>query len=246
MLCTLAFLRAAGLLAVGFSFASATTLIAIWSPQRLLIGADSRVITNIPNVLGNACKIEQTGSTYYAFNGLVADKTAGYNIESLAREAVQGTGDLSAHMHHFLDLAREPLARAVAAVKHDSPDQYQYLQHNHPLLQAIFADTKPKPPTLGVAGFSLSPDGKLVDVTKIIAQSDDGLGLRIVYAGQQDQLKKYLHDHRDWPNGDQADLIRHLIQSEIDGGHGEVGGPIDILSIGQKGAEWVQRKPGCK
>src|SRR5436190_19626059 len=98
MLCTLAFLRAAGLLAVGFSFASATTLIAIWSPQRLLIGADSRVISNIPNVLGNACKIEQTGSTYYAFNGLVADKTAGYNIESLAREAVQGTGDLSAHM----------------------------------------------------------------------------------------------------------------------------------------------------
>ena len=63
--------------------ATATTLVALWSPERLLIAADSNVITNMPNVLGTACKISQDGPIYYAFSGLVEDKKAGYNVEVL-------------------------------------------------------------------------------------------------------------------------------------------------------------------
>src|SRR5690348_58071 len=123
-------LQAACTLAAGGVLASATTLVAIWSPQRLVIGADSSVVTNVPNVLGCGCKISRDGSSLYAFSGLVEDRTAGYNIQVLAHEAVQSSPDLSTQLNYFVALARDPLAKAVAAVKHDAPDQYAYLQQN--------------------------------------------------------------------------------------------------------------------
>src|SRR5579884_1241228 len=39
------------LAAAGTILSDATTLVAVWSPQQLLIGADSNVITSIPNVI---------------------------------------------------------------------------------------------------------------------------------------------------------------------------------------------------
>lgn len=238
--------RSFAVLAVVSAMAPATTLVALWSPDRLLIAADSNVITNMPNVLGTACKISQDGPIFYAFSGLVEDKTVGYNIEMLAHEASQGPGDLSVHLTHFLELAHDPLARAVAAVKRDAPDQYAYLEQNHPVLQAIFADVESGPPTLGVAGVSLGPDGSLLDYSRIVARGDDGLGPRIIYAGQQSHIREYLKDHRDWAAGDKAALVRNLVQSEIDASKGEVGGPIDIVAIEPHTAHWIQKKNQCK
>ena len=69
----------------GVSFAaSATTLVALWSPDRLLLAADSNVITNDPNLLGTACKISEDGSIFYAFSGLVEDSSVGYDVAALA------------------------------------------------------------------------------------------------------------------------------------------------------------------
>ncbi len=240
------FPRALAACAAGCITVSATTLVAVWSPERLLIGADSNVITSAPDVIGTGCKISRDGPSVYAFSGLVEDRSAGYDIERLAHEAVQGAGDLSIHLNHFLELTRDPLSRAVAALKKDSPDQYAYLQQSHPVLQAIFADVESGAPELGLAGFSLAPDGSLIDFTRIVARGDDGRGARIVYAGQQKHLKEYLREHGDWGSADPEQLIRNLIQSEIDASEGEVGGAIDIVAVEPNGAHWVQRKPQCR
>ena len=229
-----------------YALASATTLVAIWSPNQLLIGADSNVVTSVPNVLGTACKISQLGSTYFAFSGLVEDKTVGYNVSALAQEAADSSGTLSDRMNRFVTVLRDPLAKAVASLKQDSPDQYAYLQQDHPVLQAIFAEKEPGPPALGVATFALGPDGKLADYTRLIAQGDDGRGPRIIYAGKQDHIRAYLSTHREWFLGDQAQLVRNLIKSEIDASRGEVGGAIDILSIEPNSAHWLQKKPECR
>lgn len=237
--------RSAIVLAACTAFGSATTLVAIWSPGQLLIGADSNVITGTPNLVGSACKISQAGSTFFAFSGLVEDKNASYNAADAAQEAVRGPGTLTDHMQRFIALTRGPLAKAVAAVKVDSPEQYEYLRQNHPVLQAIFAEEESGAPVLGVAGFAVGPEGALEEFTKMIAEGDDGRGPRIIYAGKQNQIKAYLHSHRDWFLGDQAKLVRNLIQSEINASSGEVGGPIDIVAVEPNSAHWIQKKAQC-
>ena len=43
-----------------------------------------------------------------------------------------------------------------------------------------------------------------------------------------------------------AEGIRKLITIEIEADPNTVGPPIDILRIGESGAEWIQRKPECR
>jgi hypothetical protein len=59
----------------------ATTLVAVWSPERLILGADSLMVTDTAKA--SACKIEHEGPIYFALSGLVQDRTAGFDLAPL-------------------------------------------------------------------------------------------------------------------------------------------------------------------
>jgi hypothetical protein len=225
----------------------ATTLVAVWSPEQLLIGADSAVITEAGGfaIQGSACKIVQDQKFYFAFSGLVDEPSIKYNAEALAHRAMVEGGTLETRINRFIELTNPQLVAALEQVKRDTPEQYAFLQQGHPALQAIFAQVQDGPATLATVGFSVGPNGTVSPSAKVIANGDDGRGPRIIYAGQQSRIREYLRDHRDWFQDDQAELIRRLIGLEIAGSDGEVGGAIDILRLKPSAAEWVQRKAQC-
>lgn len=227
---------------------SATTLVALWSPHGLLLGADSRVTTDFSGktVVGTACKIGRQDSSFFAFSGLVDDRITNYHVESLAQEAIAQGGEVEAQLSRFLELAEGPLSRAVSLIRQQSPEQYDYLRQGHPVLQAIFGFVEHGPPVLAVAGFGLTAEGKLAAFSRVIARGDDGLGPRLIYAGQQSRIRAYLDSHRDWASGGETDLVRRLIQLEITSSDGAVGGPVDLVRLTAAGAEWVQRKSQCR
>jgi hypothetical protein len=241
-------LRIAAVAILGGAVSHATTLVAVWSPEHLLIGADSRVTTmtnlGLP-VQGSACKIAQQGASYFAFAGLVEDLTTQYRADALAHQAFAAGGTLEQRLHQFAQSVREPLVRSLAQLKKDSPDQYASLLQGRPALQAIFGLVEQGPPSLGIVGFNLAPDGSLVQQTQVIAQGDDGRGPRIITAGQQGQIRQYLRDHRDWSQGPHIDLVRTLIELEIAHSTGQVGGPVDMIQLKPNAAEWLQRKAQC-
>jgi hypothetical protein len=241
-------LRIAAVAILGGAVSHATTLVAVWSPEHLLIGADSMVTTVTNHGLplqGSACKIAHQGSSYFAFAGLVEDLTTNYRADTLAHQAFAAAGTLEERLRHFAELVHGPLVRTLAQVKKDSPDQYASLLQGRPALQAIFGLVEQGPPSLGVVGFNLAPDGSLVPQTQVIAQGDDGRGPRIITAGQQGQIRQYLRDHRDWYQGPHADLVRTLIELEIAHSTGHVGGPVDLIQLKPNTAEWLQRKAQC-
>src|SRR4051794_28922463 len=166
----------AGAAVLSMAAASATTLVAVWSPTEVLLAADSSVMTESSGqtAFSNACKIGQQKSAFFAFSGLVDDRATGYGAEALAQQAVTQGRTIEERLSRFLELAREPLARSVALVKSDSPSRYAFLQHGHPVLQAIFAFGEQGPPSLAIAGFELSADGALSSFSKVIAHGDDG------------------------------------------------------------------------
>ncbi len=241
------FLPVVGISVLWASIAPATTLVAVWSPHELLLGADSTVTTNLTSGLrfGSACKIESQNSSFFAFSGLVDDRVTGYRADRFAQEAIRLRGTVEQRLQRFVDLTSGPLAQSVALVKRDSPAQYAYLQHGHPVLQAIFALADDGPPALAVAGFELASDGSLKSFSKVVARGNDGHGPRVIYAGQQSRIREYLHEHHDWYSGLPSDIVKNLIELEIANGTGEVGGPVDIVKLTPDGAEWVQRKSQC-
>lgn len=187
----------------------ATTLVAVWSPDQLIIGADSSAITSLGAVAiqASACKIGQQGSTFYAFTGLVEDQAAGFHAAPLAERAVRSAASLPERVARFVEIARAPLAEAVARLKSDSSGDDEYLQQGHPALQAIFVEAGQGAPSLAIVGFSVAPGGSVSTFVKMVADGDDGRGPRIIYAGQQSHIREYLSSHRDWYTGDVPDLV---------------------------------------
>jgi hypothetical protein len=230
------------------ALSQATTLVAIWSPGELLLAADSAVTQNLGPlaVQGSTCKIGQQSGTYFAFSGLVDDQSLNYHVSALAQQAAAAGGSVEVQAQRFVAAVRDPLVKALAGLQRDEPDQFRFLQQGHPALQAIFAGTEDGQPTLVIAGFGVGPDGQLGDFVRTVARGDDGRGPRIIYAGQQSQIRTYIKAHPDWYQGDRAALVRQLVQMEIDSSDGTVGGPVDVLAIETNGAHWVQQKDSCR
>src|ERR1051325_3988410 len=65
----------------------ATTLVALWTPEKILIGADSRVVLG-QAASAEACKIAHSGSTWFAVAGLVADPDSGFSVGDLLRSSL--------------------------------------------------------------------------------------------------------------------------------------------------------------
>jgi hypothetical protein len=226
------------------SAAHATTLVAIWSPGELLLAADSAVIKTSGGLEFRdvGCKIGEGAGTYYALSGLIDDEASGYSAARYAKEAASSGGSLERQADRFVAAVQVPLRSELDALRRDDPSQFGYLAHGHPALQAIFAGIENGQPSLVVAGFGLTPGGDLSSFVSVIARGDDGRGPRIIYAGHQSQIRAYLDSHPDWYGGDRGDLVRKLVQMEIDSSKGQVAGPVDILSIDASGPHWLQHK----
>jgi hypothetical protein len=227
--------------------ASATTLVAWWTPQRLLIAADSRVVDDARRTLNDqACKIVQSGSLFYASSGLVEDREAGLSVAA-AVQASAAVGDSAAvRLEAFLTVVRPPLERALAGFRRLDPAAFQTLSaQKRPVLQVIFAQARSGAPVLAIGGFQLNPQGALAEVRQVVADGSDPRGPRLIYAGQQRNLREYLAGHREWPSQDGAALVETLVQAEIAAGTAEVGGPVDVLSIEPGRVEWLRHKSGC-
>jgi hypothetical protein len=223
--------------------ANATTLVALWTPERVLMAADSRVVFD-NGTAADGCKIGHSGTTWFAVAGLVSDTGSGYALSSLLRDTMAGGGELSSKMDRFIVGVQPALSNAVAALRRDDPEQFAVFTGGPPILQAILADTADGYPVIMTVSFSVNGNGALQPHTSRIDGSDL-MGPRIIYAGQQDRIRAYLRAHRDWIAGDNAVLVQKLVQVEVDANTPWVGGPIDVLEINGRGTRWLQAKSAC-
>jgi hypothetical protein len=202
------------------------------------------VVTDGPATY-DGCKIVHTGSTWLAVSGLITDGSAGYELGPVARAAMEAPGKLRDRMFRFTKSVHLPLQRAIDGLRRDSPDEYARLAGGGPVLQAIFATQENGRPVLATVGFLPSLDGSIQAHASLVDGSD-ARGPRLIYAGQQGRIRKYLKANRNWFETDRRDLVRSLVQLEADAGTGLVGGPIDLVEIDATGTRWVQRKSNCR
>jgi hypothetical protein len=222
---------------------TSTTLVALWTPEKVILAADSRV-THEAGVVADACKIEHSGSTWIAVSGLVSDPSTGFSLGPLARPALMQGKSMKEQIARFADAVQPGLTRAVDGLRRDAPDEYGKLASGRPVLQAILASQENGKPVLATVGFVLDGSGTLQPRASLIDGSD-ARGPRLIYAGQQQRIREYLKANRNWIEGDRQALVRDLVQLEIDAKTEHVGGPVDVIEIDTSGTHWIQRKSAC-
>jgi hypothetical protein len=216
----------------------ATTLVALWTPDRVVLGADSLVVLNEGLPKASGCKIAHEGSTFFALSGLVEDQATGLSVQAAATEAARQGGEMPATIGRFVIDVTPKLAKALDLLKREAAMDYEYLKSGRPVLQAIFAGLQNGAPVMATVGFNLDPAGDLRQQTNLVSAGTP----RLIYAGQQGRIREYLKTHRDWLS---ASVIKDLVQLEVDVNSGVVGGPVDLLVLDAKGARWLAKKPEC-
>jgi hypothetical protein len=236
-------MRVAVLIALSLpSLTCATTLVALWTPDSIILGADSRVITDSGPL--EACKIGHKDEVWVAASGLVTESRSGFQFGPMAQLALAHSGGLQQKMFRFAEVVHGPLTKALAVVRLEAPADYARIQTGRPVLQAIFATREAGKPVMATIAFVLGADGELQPRASLI-DGADRRGPRIIYAGQQERIREYLRSHPDWLNGDRQALVRNLVQLEVDAGTPFVGGPVDVMQIDAGGPHWIQRKAAC-
>lgn len=215
------------------------------------IGADSKVASiNDKSLAQSVCKIMQVDDLFFAFAGLPKYNRGGYDLVAIVKKAVKSGRSLSDKVRAFDDLVVKPLERSLSWIKSHQPDYYKQEIAGKNAVQIVFAGIEKGRPLLQLRYITVTDHGgrkPSVTVNKVRCPgSDCPRGEFITFLGHNAAIKRYISKVPSFWQKGYAEGIRLLIDLEIKEAPEVVGPPIDILRIGRRGAEWIQKKAVCK
>lgn len=236
--------------------AHATTVALIWTPQEIVVAADSAALGEAEPTF---CKIRQVGNTFFAVEGMVdvfartngkPDSANSFHVIPHAQLAAKMKGSVADKAIAFEREVTPVLQRIVTQAKKFGPDGYKaYLLHPHQALQVVFfgmnADKTPAYAliSLGVQeNANGNPIVQTVEKGFCPGQGCVNPDTRILGEGEKAfELTK----RPDYPGPDRAVAARNLIEAEVQDKPKLVRPPIDILRISILGPIWTDEKPQC-
>jgi hypothetical protein len=218
-----------------------TAAILIWKPDKVVVGTDSMVAHFSSAHPTLACKIRHYGRFWFVASGLYRYDPTGYNMWSLAHDALAEAKSVPDAANAIADKVSTPLEIALGNIRLGHPIDYKN----------TFSESFAAFMVIGVE------DGKVVAAGRNFVPQ--GI-LKVEYPGPREVTPSsigYLNFgeggamERVYPYGSQAlvmllnkdpgDAIRTLIQIEIDSTPKKVGPPISILEVTPTGHHWIER-----
>ncbi len=223
-----------------------TTIVALWTPEQVVIAADSLTRVGDHQLGGlarSSCKIVQVSNMFYALAGLPEDPETGFSAHDAVVVAARTPGKLIDKMKVFHTTVLPELRRALAHINAKYPASYQRIFKGRPVIDIIFAGVEDHSLAMVVMRIGLedfAESGRILQYPNKAYET--------AFIGQQDTINRLVKEHPGWTQGTSRDPIkiaRMLVETQISENPETVGPPVDILSIGLRGSRWIQRKPEC-
>lgn len=219
---------------------AATTVVVVWKKGQIIVATDSRMTDSNRNYLRSECKIVVTDSFVFAMVGLTSD--VDFDMREIARRVSREEGALQTKVEHFQQVAAPKLQLSLERLKMREPLAFSswMLKTQGGLTQAVFVRVADKTPQVLLATFKASEqiDGIHLRNEIQIAQRNEGF----LFMGTHTHIDKH-GDEFPKENG-LTQWAAQLIEVEIGADPAEVGGPVDVVQLDERGAKWIQAK-GC-
>jgi hypothetical protein len=224
-----------------------TTVVAVRTPDFVILAADSRVLQGSAGEL-KGCKIERVGNAFISHAGLFRDPSTGWDLRQDVRNAVNRGGSLRSIADRFVALTQPMLTTAVARLRTVDPKYFlQYCEGKH-TPEVVFAQMENDVPSLSLRSFLIETrDGKVtVSLDPAIdCPGNCPTGMTDVTLGNHDVADKiYAATPHFWRVNGFVRGIDKLIMSESDANPKEVFPPISILVLDKTGAHWERDHQG--
>jgi hypothetical protein len=212
--------------------AGATTIVAIWTPEKIVISGDSLLNMNWTGENGapqhktsKDCKIRKFGSNYISAAGNYHIQTAGFDVWDMAAHACGSSTNVDGCASKFKTELRNMLSKVAG--KHDIH------------LSVLVAGLQNGVPALEHITLIGTPDGKLSVKTESFRKGKQKSGQVIL--GERDAIDRSAHGAK-MPDNIQDQALA-LVKIEARALPQEVGAPFSTLTIEKSGEKWIN--PGC-
>ena len=223
--------------------AHGTAAFGLWTPESVILAADSKIVHLRGEPPESACKIRSSGRFYFLLSGFYGRPKTAFDawkvVEESARSAktIDEASPLSERV--TLPLLRDALERARTA----NPNEFlKHYSSGEVYFGVLFAGTDSGETKL--VGWELLTSNKVLHVSRPTEEEKRRGGVGITMMGEYSAVESKFSTERSM-----ADLLRNpeiaaqtMVQVEIDGESKTVGAPISVLSISSQGARWV--RPG--
>jgi len=224
------------LAAIGLSLcaqAGATTIVAIWTPSKIVISGDSLVNVNWTangtrqHKLSNDCKIRKYGSNYISAAGNYRIQVAGFDVWDIAERSCASSMNFEICAARFKSDLRSILGRVVGV--HDV------------YLAVLIAGRQNGAPALEHITFVSQPDGRVTMQSESFRRGKQNWGRVIL--GDRDAIDRYERSSASTTTSSIQEQALSLVRIEARAVHQEVGAPFSTLTIETTGEHWIN--PGC-
>ena len=214
--------------------AGATTIVAIWTPEKIVISGDSLLNMNWTGENGapqhktsKDCKIRKFGSNYISAAGNYHIQTAGFDVWDTAAHTCGTSTNVDGCAAKFKAELRSILTKVVGV--HDVH------------LSVLVAGRQNGAPALEHITLIGTPDGRLSVKTESFRKGKQKWGRVIL--GERDAIDRYEHGAASKMSDSIQDQALSLVKIEARALPQEVGAPYSTLTIDTKGEQWIN--PGC-
>ncbi|MBZ5563845.1 MAG: hypothetical protein LAP13_15675 [Acidobacteriia bacterium] len=240
-------------LAAAFGYlVTATTIVAIWTPSGVVIGADGKAIRGGDLAEPETtCKIHVQNGIAFAFTDFVGSPYSGFFAEGYATKALSGAEPFERKVIEFERTVSEPLSEAVNTIRTTNPQGYERDFRGKSLLQVVFAAFDGDTPKMKYIRFDIEETQTAVRATITLrCEFPSGSDVPTVWAlGRNSAISAYLKANSSFYDAalrDPKKAIQMLIELEIKAEPDWVGYPMSVVQVSKDGPIWLERPPECR
>jgi hypothetical protein len=220
------------------AIAHATCAIAVWSPEKIVLGADSMERIINPDNAGravNECKIQQTGNYYVLVSGITLHRRTGFDTFQIISDSIRQSNSVFDAAELAMNEVERGFLNVLVSARQNTDARY-------------VRDLELNSPTFAIAGFEggqpymvhCSFDkirGRWTWTREHYSVAHRG-GVAYAYLCGQRGVNFYKRGHPNWWRDDPARTVAGMIATEASSVPQEVGGPLALVVLDRMGAHW--------
>jgi len=227
-------------------FTSGTTIVIRKAPSQIVVGADSMTRESGNGAVSfSECKIRQVGDDFLAMGGNIREKVTGFDAFKIATQAMRDSDKPIDKVKGFERNILTPLTEVIRMVRSKNPEYFENRLRDKIVLFVAFFGIEQQSLYLYVRSYKATAYNSIDVKVEPEGSTDCLTGCNTILAlGETDAITDYLNTNPKPVLS--VELVRKLVQVEIEQTPEYVGPPIDIVRLDTNGANWVDVKPECK
>jgi len=228
---------------------SATTIVALRTPDTFAIAADSLATVKSGTRKTDehaVSKLFQKNGVVYAVSGLAKDPVRGFDVENLIADSLSQQKSFSSTVKTLETLVSDSLKSELSRLQREEPlvfsEAVESLDAGTSILLASRENGEPVAVALRFLGAVRSDGHVEVDTVSLACPGDCRAGKYIFLVGSHKAIDAYVREHGSRFTMPPDEIVRFLVQLEIDAKTPGVGPPIDVAVIDTGGFRWISQK----